>query len=128
MTGVDAPAEVRIVVCDDVAEMRALLRVALEEDPTLTVVGEAGDGAAGVEVVRELQPDVVVLDLSMPGLDGFEAIPLIHDVAPDASIVVFSGYAAAEIAERALALDATQYVQKGEPMESVRDAVRRART
>ena len=116
--------QIRVVVCDDVPGMRALLRVVLEEDPGVAVVGEAGDGQTGVELVAELQPDVVLLDLSMPRLDGLEAIDEIHRVAPQAKIVVFSGFAAADMAERALSRKASRYVEKGGALETVRDAVR----
>jgi len=81
----------RIFLCDDVPELRALLRYGLEEDEDLQVVGEAGDALAGIEGVSDLQPDVVLLDLSMPGMDGLEAIPRLRAVAPASSIVVFSG-------------------------------------
>jgi DNA-binding NarL/FixJ family response regulator len=64
-----------------------------------------------------------VLDLSMPGLDGLEAIPLIHERAPDAEIVVFSGYPRAQMAQSALSLKAARYVEKGEPLERVVEAV-----
>jgi DNA-binding NarL/FixJ family response regulator len=113
---------IRVYLLDDVAAMRLVLRTVLELEG-LTVVGESGDGAAGVDEIAELKPDVVVLDLSMPGLDGLEAIPLIHERAPDAEIVVFSGYTKAQMAERALSLKAARYVEKGEPLERVVEAV-----
>jgi DNA-binding NarL/FixJ family response regulator len=113
---------IRVYLLDDVAAMRLVLRTILELEG-LTVVGEAGDGAVGVDEIAELKPDVVVLDLSMPGLDGLEAIPLIHERAPEAEIVVFSGYAKTQMAERALSLKAARYVEKGEPLERVVEAV-----
>ena len=75
---------ISVVVCDDVPELRRLLREALEQDGEMQVVGEAEDGRDAIEVIERLQPDVVVLDLSMPQLDGLEAIPLIHQVATKA--------------------------------------------
>lgn len=113
---------IKVYLLDDVAAMRLVLRTVLELEG-MTVVGEAGDGAVGIGEIAELQPDVVVLDLSMPGLDGLEAIPLIHERAPDAEIVVFSGYARAEMAGPALSLKAARYVEKGEPLERVVEAV-----
>src|ERR687885_819105 len=71
-----------VYLCDDVADIRLLMRFALEEDPELRVVGEAGDGVAGVQGVAETQPDVVLLDLSMPQLDGLEVIARLRSVAP----------------------------------------------
>jgi DNA-binding NarL/FixJ family response regulator len=113
---------IKVYLLDDVAAMRLVLRTVLELEG-MTVVGEAGDGAVGIGEIAELQPDVVVLDLSMPGLDGLEAIPLIHERAPDAEIVVFSGYPRGQMAEPALSLKAARYVEKGEPLEHVVEAV-----
>src|SRR5204862_8267248 len=120
--GVSEP--IRVFLCDDVPELRTLLRFALEEAADVRVVGEAGAAATGIERVGELQPDVLLLDLSMPGLDGLEAIPLLKEAAPDLGIIVFSGFAADRMRDPALALGADRYLEKGEPLEVVRDAVR----
>jgi DNA-binding NarL/FixJ family response regulator len=114
----------RIFLCDDVPELRALLRYGLEEDEDLRVVGEAGDALTGIEAVSDLQPDVVLLDLSMPGMDGLEAIPRLRAVAPDSSIVVFSGFAAERMRDSALELGAAGYLEKGEPLDRIRALVR----
>jgi DNA-binding NarL/FixJ family response regulator len=113
---------IRVYLLDDVAAMRLVLRTVLELEG-MTVVGEAGDGAVGIDEIAELRPDVVVLDLSMPGLDGLEAIPLIHERSPGVEIVVFSGYARSQMADRALLLKAARYVEKGEPLDRVVEAV-----
>jgi len=105
------------------AELRALLRVAVEEDG-MRVVGEAGDARTMLAELRELDPDVVVLDLSLPGLDGLEAIPLVHEQVPRAHIVVFSGYGAEQMASAALEQKAARYVEKGSDLDSLCAAVR----
>jgi DNA-binding NarL/FixJ family response regulator len=115
---------IRIFLCDDVPELRALLRYGLEEDTELKVVGEAGSAQAGIDAVAELRPDVVLLDLSMPGMDGLEAIPRLREVSPGTSIIVFSGFAADRMRGPALALGADRYLEKGEPLERVRATVR----
>ena len=115
---------ISVVVCDDVPELRRLARAVLEEEGDMEVVGEAGDGREAIDVITRLQPDVVVLDLSMPELDGLEAIPLIHQVAPAAEIVVFSGFEEGKVADVALSLKASLYVRKGAPLEELTDAVR----
>ena len=115
---------ISVVICDDVPELRRLARIVLEEDGEMLVVGEAGDGRQAIEVIERNQPDVVVLDLSMPELDGLEAIPLIHQVAPRTEIVVFSGFAEGRVAEVALKLKASRYVRKGASLEELRNAVR----
>jgi len=115
---------VRIYLCDDVPELRRLLRVVLEEDPELCVVGEAGEARTGIEEIAELQPEVVLLDLSMPDMDGLEALPLIRRAAPDTSVVVFSGFTKERMGALVLQEGADRYIEKGEPLESVRKAVR----
>ena len=71
-----AVAPIRVLVCDDVEAFRALMRYTLQEDPGIEVVGEAADGMAAIDAAERLQPDVVLLDLTMPILDGIDAIPV----------------------------------------------------
>jgi DNA-binding NarL/FixJ family response regulator len=115
---------VDVYLCDDVPELRQLLRIILEEDPALRVVGETGDAQLGIEEIAELQPNVVLLDLSMPGMDGLEALPLIRRVAPKTAVIVFSGFTEARMAKLVLEQGADRYIEKGEPLERVREAVR----
>jgi len=115
---------VHIYLCDDVPELRQLLRIILEEDPQLLVVGEAGNAEIGIEEIAELQPNIVLLDLSMPGMDGLEALPLIRRAAPGTAVIVFSGFTEARMASLVLEHGADRYIEKGEPLERVREAVR----
>jgi DNA-binding NarL/FixJ family response regulator len=118
-----APGTVRVVLCDDVPLLRELTRHGLEEDSRLRVVGEAGEAAGGIERAAELRPDAILLDLSMPGMDGLEAIPRIRAASPQTAIVVFSGFSADRLGPRALQLGADRYVQKGEGFEDLRRIV-----
>ena len=115
---------ISVVVCDDVPELRRLARAVLEEQGDMKVVGEASDGREAIDVIQRLQPRIAVLDLSMPELDGLEAIPLIHQVSPVTEIVVFSGFEETKVAEVALRLKASRYVRKGAPLEELRTAVK----
>ena len=110
----------RVLLCDDVPALRELTRLGLEDGPGLKVVGEAGDAAAGIEAVSRLRPDVVLLDLSMPGMDGLEAIPLMRERHRALGIVVFSNFAEALMADAAKDLGADRYVQKGEDFTALR--------
>lgn len=110
----------RVVLVDDTEDLRHLMRLALRR-VGWEVVGEAGDGAAGIEVAREHAPDLVVLDLSMPVMDGLEALPHIRASCPDATIVVMSGFGAAQMTERAMSQGADGYLQKGAPLSGVVD-------
>ena len=104
----------RVVIADDVEDLRLLLRIALDAEGGFDVVGEAGDGAEAVAQVREHEPDLVVLDLSMPNLDGLEALSLIRAGTPGAQVVVVSGFAAERMAPAALAAGAIAYLEKGD--------------
>jgi DNA-binding NarL/FixJ family response regulator len=81
-----------VLVCDDAPDMRAMLRDALSADPGLHVVGEAADGTAALALAATLQPDVVLLDIGMPGPGADAVVAGVKRVAPDAAIVVLSGY------------------------------------
>jgi DNA-binding NarL/FixJ family response regulator len=109
VSDVSAP---RVVLIDDAVRLRDLLREALGRHG-LEVVGEAGDGRSGVCLVEDLSPDVVLLDLAMPGMDGLESISQIRRRSPKTRIVVLSGFEAAHVSRRALALGAHAYLEKG---------------
>jgi signal transduction histidine kinase len=108
-----------VVVIDDTPDLRLLLRMVLELSDRYTVVGEAGDGAAGIDIVREWQPDLVLLDLAMPIMDGLEALPGIRDACPHAEVVVLSGFEADRMATQALERGAAGYLQKGTTPEDI---------
>lgn len=103
----------RVLLVDDVADLRFLLRVVLETDGGFEVVGEAGDGEHAVELAHRTQPDVIVLDLSMPTMDGLEALPRLRELAPASVIVVLSGFEGARLAPSATKLGADAYFEKG---------------
>jgi DNA-binding NarL/FixJ family response regulator len=114
---------IRVLICDDVAMLRELMRYELEEDDGVVVVGEADNGLDAVRLAKELQPDVVLLDLAMPGIDGLEALSLMCEV-PDAPLVlVHSGFDAATMRDRVLALGAAAYLEKGGNLREVKNAV-----
>jgi DNA-binding NarL/FixJ family response regulator len=116
-------AEIGVLICDDTAAMRALLRVVIDLRPTLRVVGEATDGIEAIREATRLQPQVILLDLAMPIKTGLEALPEIRNGAPDAQIIVLSGFAAANAADQALALGAARYLEKGADPETLMEAI-----
>lgn len=115
---------IRIIICDDVPEMRSILHDVLSEDPTLRVLGEADNGRDCVRLAGELQPDVVLLDLTMPQMDGLEAIPKIIEIAPQTAIVVYSGLGLNHMATAALAAGADRYIEKGTSLDELAEAFR----
>ena len=102
-----------MVLADDTRDIRLLLSLALELAGGFEVVGEAADGAEAIAAAAAHQPDVVLLDLAMPVLDGLQALPTIRERAPDALVVVLSGFGADAMGEEAVRLGAATYVQKG---------------
>lgn len=124
----DLPAPAcRIVIADDAADIRMLLRVFLGRADGLEVVGEAADGAEAVELVRRHAPDVVLLDVSMPVLDGLEAAERIRALGLPLDVIVFSGYPAETMRARAIAAGADEYVEKTADLQPLVDLlVRRA--
>ncbi|MCW2815993.1 MAG: ATP-binding region, ATPase domain protein [Nocardioides sp.] len=123
MSAVVTTRPLRVVIIDDTPDLRDLLRIALTRGG-FEVVGEAGDGSTGIDVVRTHRPDVVLLDLAMPVMDGIEALPSIRRLCPAAKIVVLSGFGAQQMSARAVAAGADGYVQKGAPLTTILDYVR----
>lgn len=113
---VDAPSTITVLICDDNEEIRALLAQLIELEPGLRVVGYARDGEEVIAKARELQPDVITLDLSMQGRSGLEALPELALAAPTAKTIVVSAYAAPTIAREAMRRGAVGYVEKGTTM------------
>ena len=127
MTGYPAPRRVaadptgtvRVVVVDDSAEVRTLVRTELRLSGAAVVEGEGADGADAVDLARRLQPDAMLLDVSMPGMDGLEALPLVLECSPGTRVVMFSGFDEEPLALRALELGATSYLTKTSSLEDV---------
>ena len=115
---------IRVLVADDYLPFRVMLRHLLDAEPDVEVVGEAADGEQAVKKAAELQPDVIMLDLAMPRLDGWEAIPMLRDVAPDTRIIVLSGFPEARMRDSRLRDQIARYIEKGEPQEVICGAVR----
>jgi DNA-binding NarL/FixJ family response regulator len=113
----------RIFIADDVEALRVLWRQLLTEHGDIEVVGEAADGAGAIAGVKDTRPDVLVLDLSMPRVDGLEVIRTLREESPDTRIVVASGFSAARLATLALELGASAYFEKGRSVDELRAAV-----
>jgi PAS domain S-box-containing protein len=116
--------DVRVVLVDDAEDLRLVFRIALESAGGFEVVGEAGDGEQALAVCREHRPDLVLLDLSMPVMDGLEVLPILREDLPDTVVVVLSGLGAAEAEHRVLDLGAVAYLEKGLPQAVIVERLR----
>ncbi|MBV8982268.1 MAG: response regulator, partial [Acidimicrobiia bacterium] len=103
----------RVVVADDFADIRHLVKVTLERSGRFEIVAEAENGVEAVEQATAHQPDILVLDLSMPVLSGMEALPQIRAASPDTKVVVLSGFDRSRMESEALAGGAVGYIEKG---------------
>jgi DNA-binding NarL/FixJ family response regulator len=116
--------EIRVAIADDHPLVRAGLRQVMAEDPSLTVVGEAADGDETVTLVRTTEPDVLVLDIAMPGAPFPGLLRLLRTAFPQVHVLVVTMHAEEQFAVRALKEGVSGYLTKGEPPEEVIAAIK----
>lgn len=121
----DSGGPITVLIIDDMEEIRSLLREVIEAHPEFRIVGEAEDGLQGVRCAEATQPDLVLLDLSMPRMDGLEALPRLRRVAPHGRIIVLSGFGEERMGPMALALGASTYLEKGAAPATIIDELRK---
>jgi two-component system response regulator NreC len=114
----------RILICDDHAVVRAGIRLILEQEAGFEIVGEAASGEELIAEASRLRPDIVITDLSMPGLGGLEALPRVRQAAPDAKILILTVHEDEAYFFRALEAGAAGYVLKGASAEEFLAALR----
>ncbi len=117
---------IRVVLADDEALVRAGLRLLVDGEPDLDVVGEASDGVQAVEVVTSTSPDVVLMDVRMPRLDGLAAARAIADASPSTRIIVLTTFDEEAAVDAALRQGVAGFLLKTSPPEEVLAAVRAA--
>jgi DNA-binding NarL/FixJ family response regulator len=117
----------RILIVDDHASVREGLRLLLSEEPALSIVGEAATGEEAVELAVSRVPDVILMDLMLPGISGIEAIRSIRAVDPRPQFVVLTSYASAELLQEALEAGAAAYLLKDVSLQTLLEAIAGAR-
>lgn len=117
---------IRILIIDDHSLFRSGIKLLLQRQNGFEVVGEAGNGLEGVKLAKRLSPDVVLLDLHMPGIGGVETIPLIKEEAPEAQVVMLTVSEDAEDLLDALHNGARGYLLKNIDTDYLLDSIRRA--
>ncbi|QMU71906.1 response regulator transcription factor [Streptacidiphilus sp. P02-A3a] len=119
-----AESRIRVLLVDDHQVVRRGLRTFLEVQDDIEVVGEAGDGARGVALTEELRPDVVLMDVKMPGTDGIEALRLLKEAGNPARVLVVTSFTEHRTVVPALRAGAAGYVYKDVDPEALAGAIR----
>ncbi|MDQ3811405.1 MAG: response regulator transcription factor [Chloroflexota bacterium] len=122
-----APPQIRVLIVDDHGVVREGLRAYLELEPDIQVVGEARDGQDAVRRAHELRPDVVLMDLVMPNMDGVTAITRIKEQRPDTHVIVLTSFLDEERVVPAIRAGATSYLLKDVAAADLARAIRAAR-
>jgi DNA-binding NarL/FixJ family response regulator len=115
--------EITVLLADDHEVVREGLRLALLRSPHIRVVGEAPDGETAVSLTERRLPDVIVMDLRMPGMDGIEATEEIMRRVPDAKVLIFTAYSERALLQRGLESGARGYILKEAPHETLLRAI-----
>ena len=116
----------KVMIVDDHKMFRDGLRGLINAEPGMEVVGEAVDGKEAIEMARRLVPDVVVMDISMPGMNGIEAMRHVIQDSPKVKVIMLSMYSSGPLVQSVLAAGATGYVLKGSDFAELAEAIRRA--
>jgi len=120
-----APRQIRVVVADDQRLVRSGFRVILDDEPDIKVVGEAGDGRGAVDIVRRTRPDVILMDIRMPELDGLKAgEQILSDPELDTAVLMLTTFDRDEYVYAALRIGASGFLLKDAPADRLLDAVR----
>lgn len=114
----------RVLLVDDSEDMRLLCRIVLESDAAFEISGEAANGAEAIDAAALDRPDVIVLDIEMPVMDGFAALPRLLDLHPDVPVVMLSAGATPQRREEALRLGAHALIGKDPAMVELQSALR----
>lgn len=115
---------IRLLIVDDQLSVRQGLRMLLAAAPDLSVVGEAGGGEAALDLAAALCPDVVLMDVEMPGMDGIAAAIALHQIRPQAAVIILSIHDDAPTRARAREAGAAAFVAKSTPVDTLLMAIR----
>ena len=116
----------RVLIVDDNNMIREVLRGLIRHDPRLSVVGEAANGEAAMDLVAQLNPNLVCLDVLMPGMGGLEVLRSIREAHPEVRVIVITGQSTSDVVSEALKLGANGFVVKPFSADKVLKAIHTA--
>jgi DNA-binding NarL/FixJ family response regulator len=120
----DPPSrEITTLIVDDHEVVREGLRLALSRAPHIRVIGEASDGASAVALAERRRPDVVIMDVRMPGMDGLAATKILSEKLPETSVLIFTAYSERSLLSRGLESGAKGYILKEAPHQTLLRAI-----
>lgn len=115
---------IRVMLVDDQEMVRVGFRMILEAESDLSIVGEAGDGAAAIEIAKRAKPDVILMDVRMPRVDGIEACAAIRDQHPSTMVMMLTTFDLDDYVHAALRAGASGFMLKDAPAEQLVEAIR----
>jgi DNA-binding NarL/FixJ family response regulator len=115
--------EITTLIVDEHEVVREGLRLSLSRAPNIRVIGEASDGAAAVELAERRKPDVVIMDVRMPGMDGLEATKLLSERVPECKVLIFTAFSERSLLTRGLESGAKGYILKEAPHQTLVRAI-----
>ncbi len=118
-----SPEEITVLIVDDHEVVREGLRLSLSRAPHIRVIGEAGDGETALGLVERRKPDVIIMDVRMPGMDGLEATKLLRERVPDTAVLIFTAYSERSLLGRGLESGARGYILKEAPHATLLRAI-----
>lgn len=124
-TDVDSKSKLRVLIVDDFQETRRSVRLMLSMNPDAIVVATASNGRQAIELVKEHHPDIVVMDINMPQMDGLTAFKEISEIYPDTGCIIISAEKNLHVLNTAIALGIQEYLGKPFSIEELNDAVNR---
>jgi NarL family two-component system response regulator LiaR len=119
-------SKIKVLIVDDHHMVRKGLIVLLENFDDFEVVGEADDGQTGVMLCNQHQPDVVLMDMTMPGMDGIQATTIIRENCPNTQVIALTSFSEEDTIQNALKAGAISYLMKNVSVDELADAVRKA--
>ncbi|MGH3091778.1 MAG: response regulator, partial [Gaiellaceae bacterium] len=118
-----ATNEITCLIADDHEVVREGLRLSLSRSPQIRVVGEASDGASAIAVAERRRPNVVIMDVRMPGMDGLEATKILSERLPQTAVLIFTAYGERSLLGRGLEAGAKGYILKEAPHQTLLRAI-----